>query len=108
MMKTTMQDEYGNRWTYEQEQGMSLFRHRETKELRQGTAGAQPPGRGWDMINNVPAIIPIEAPPPPPDTSTLPLSQRIAKEMALFPPTQLACLVELAKRVEVIEAVTGL
>ena len=108
-MQARLKDEYGNTWNYEQEVGMSLFRHRETRQLRQDIAGAQPPGRGWEMINNVPALIPVQAPPPPPDTSVLPLSQRIAREIGVaFPPAALACLIELAKRVELLEAVTGL
>ena len=109
-MQARLKDEYGNTWHYEQENGMSLFRNRDTRELRQDIAGAPAPrGRGWEQINLVPAILPVQTPPAPPDTSALPLSQRIAKEIGVaFPPAALACLVELAKRVELLEAVTGL
>ena len=104
-MQTRLVDSWGNTWVYEQEQGISLFRHRDTGELKQDIAGAYVPGRGWEMVNNVPALIPIPLPEKPAEPDAPTLSQRLAKELAAFtfPTGFKQILFELAVRVEGLE-----
>ena len=107
-MKTQLRDpDTGLSFTYEQEDGISLFRHPRTGEVRQDKAGARPPGMEWQQIANVHASRPVAVPERPAEVApaTLTLSQRLAKELPLaFSGGLQAVLLEMAHKIEQLES----
>ena len=105
-MKTQLRDpDTGLSFTYEQEDGISLFRNPRTGEVRQDKAGARPPGWNGNRLRTFTPSCPFRSLNNPADRPSLTLSQRIAKELAQFTflPGFKEVLQDLAARVEKLE-----